>query len=159
LSTAYIQVAPRLRFFQIITRANSLTSALNTNVLIEIHYMGSPFKLIETHTIYIDKYNYADSTFTKFCQYIDPATVTPAGFYSVPFNETSFNHIYWPINPPHFRPTAISTVHGFFGGCTALDAVLNSTFDCLYDMRCLETFTNYFPNLTQVCMSLTLYIF
>jgi len=128
-------------------------------VLIEIYHTGSTFKLIETDTVYIDKYNYADTIFTKTCQFIDPATVTPAGFYSVPFNEISFNRQQWPIKPPDFRPTATSTVHGFFGGCTALDAVLNSTFDCLYDVRCLETFTNYFPNLTQVCMSLTLSIF
>jgi len=121
--------------------------------------MGSPFKLAETDTAYIDKYNYADSIFTKSCQYIDPTTVTPAGFYSVPFDDISLYHQQWPIHPPAFRPTAISTVHGFFGGCTALDAVLNSTFDCLYDIRCLETFTNYFPNLTQVCMSLILSIF
>jgi hypothetical protein len=121
--------------------------------------MDSPFKLTEINTAYIDKYNYADSIFTKICQFIDPATVTPAGFYSVPLNETAFNHEQWPIKPPNFRPTATSTVHGFFGGCTALAAVLNSTFDCLYDMGCLETFTIYFPNLTQVCMSLTFPIF
>jgi hypothetical protein len=136
-----------------------LASALGTNVVIEIDHMGSTSKLIETNTAYIDKYNYAGSIFTKTCQFIDPTIVTPAGFYSVPFDEIAFNRQHWPINPPNFRPTATSTVHGFFGGCTALDAVLNSTFDCLYDMRCLETFTSYFPNLTQVCMSLTFPIF
>ena len=110
-----MQVAPSLRFFQIITRSNSLASALNTNVLIEIYYVDLLFKLIETNTRYIDKYKYSDSTFTRTCQFIDPTTVAPAGFYSVPLNEIAFNHQFWPISPPNFRPIATSIVHGFFG--------------------------------------------
>ncbi|CAF0775120.1 unnamed protein product [Adineta steineri] len=59
------------------------------------------------------------------------------------------------MEPVFFRPIAVSTVDGFFGGCTALDAVLASTFDCLYDIKCLETFTDYFPNVTRMNLNWT----
>ena len=133
-----------------------MASALNTNVLVKINYVNSTFEISEIGTIYIDKYQYTDIAFTKSCDLID--SITPAGFYSEPLNEISCNHDLWPMNPSHFRPNALSTVDGFFGGCTALDAVLASTFACLYNIKCLETFTNYFPNLTQVCILCILFI-
>ena len=156
MSSSYSQVNLPLHFFQVITRANSLASALNTNVLIGISPWNSIPDIVGIATKYIDKYKYFDTKNTRSCDLINE--VTPAGFYSEPLDKISYNHDVWPMNPSRFRPTALSTVDGFFGGCTALDAVLASTFDCLYNIKCLETFTNYFPNLTQVCMPLTLSI-
>ncbi|CAF1649187.1 unnamed protein product, partial [Adineta ricciae] len=38
-------------------------------------------------------------------------------------------------------------VHGFFVGCTPLEALLQSTLHCLYDSECLDLLFDYFPNL------------
>ncbi|CAF1165707.1 unnamed protein product [Adineta ricciae] len=38
-------------------------------------------------------------------------------------------------------------VHGFFVGCTPLEALLQSTLNCLYDLECLDLLFDYFPNL------------
>ena len=130
-----------------------MASGLNTNVLVQIDYRNIILDRVDifgTDTRYTDRYKYADIAFIRSCDLINQ--VTPAGFYSEPLNTISFHHRDWPMTNKFFKPIALSTVDGFFGGCTALDAVLASTFACLYNIKCLETFTNYFPNLTQVCI-------
>jgi hypothetical protein len=84
------------------------------------------------------------------CGLINP--VAPAGFYSsLSVYESANRPVFWPDYPPYFEPNASAMVSGFFGGCTPFDAVLTSTFDCLYNVSCLEVFADYFPALNQVC--------
>ncbi|UJR07206.1 hypothetical protein I4U23_011494 [Adineta vaga] len=48
-------------------------------------------------------------------------------------------------------PTSnVTDVKGFFLTCTPLDALLESTLDCLYEFECLQLLFKYFPNLTQI---------
>jgi len=159
LSSSSIQIIPPLQLFQIITQSDSMASALNTNVLIKITYVISKSLSVDrTTATYIEKYSYSDTKFTRTCDFTDTDTVTPAGFYSEPFDIIARYHDEWPMSPPLFRPIATSTVDGFFGGCTALGAVLASTLDCLYKIPCLETFTNYFPGLSHVCILCILFV-
>jgi hypothetical protein len=39
-----------------------------------------------------------------------------------------------------------------FAACTPLEALLESTLDCLYDIQCLQLLTDYFPDLEPVCI-------
>ncbi|CAF1079605.1 unnamed protein product [Adineta ricciae] len=41
-------------------------------------------------------------------------------------------------------------VNGFFTACTPVEALLQSTLDCLYEIHCLQLLFSYFPKLTQI---------
>ncbi|CAF1633955.1 unnamed protein product [Adineta ricciae] len=41
-------------------------------------------------------------------------------------------------------------VKGFYIGCYPVEAILQSTLDCLYDIDCLQLLTNYFPKLQHI---------
>ena len=41
-------------------------------------------------------------------------------------------------------------VDGFYTGCTPLEAILESTLDCLYSYQCIQLLEEKFPNITQV---------
>ena len=43
-----------------------------------------------------------------------------------------------------------TTMEGYFGGCFPLDALLESTLQCLYDSQCLDRLPDYFPGFNQV---------
>lgn len=45
-----------------------------------------------------------------------------------------------------------TNVNGFFSGCTPLEAILESTLDCLYQRECLQILLDHFPKLNQVCI-------
>ncbi|CAF1042277.1 unnamed protein product [Adineta steineri] len=148
-SKTRIQFLSPLNFLQIITQSNFYISALNTNVAVEITINNGLLQINANPTMYIDKNapNIVASVHDSPC-YFQHYTV-PSGFYSLSEYESVMNHRYWPYYPPTFEPIASSAVDGFFGGCTPLDALLSSTLDCLYNISCLEIFTNYFPGLNQ----------
>jgi hypothetical protein len=148
-----VQVTSLLNFLQIATRSNSLISALNTNALVNF-YLPSVLEVFST--IYSDRNGASDAYEVNTCNFIN--STTPAGFYSLSYNDSSINHQYWPQNPPapyYFEPNASAIVSGFFAGCTPLDALLVSTLDCLYNINCLQLLGDYFPSLSQVCMILS----
>ncbi|CAF4172766.1 unnamed protein product, partial [Adineta steineri] len=140
-------VTPLLQLTQIITQSDAMVSGLNTNVLFRVVHSSSiseKQRISSTCTGDRELYN---PKLVRICDHI--GSVTPAGFYSEPFDKIALYHDQWPMNSS-FRPIAVSTVDGFFGGCTALNATLASTFDCLYNIKCLENLTDYFPNLTKM---------
>ena len=49
-------------------------------------------------------------------------------------------------------PDNATIVQGFFSACIPLEAILESTLDCLYEIECIQLLLNYFPNLNQVCI-------
>lgn len=132
------------------TRSNSLISALNTNALIQVY----PY---DYRQIYVGPtYYFNKSAFSTDALYGSPCNLknstAPAGFYLLWSYGNPTTHFIWPEYPPYFEPTASAMVDGFFGGCTSLDALLASTFDCLYNINCLELFATYFPVLNDVCI-------
>lgn len=54
-------------------------------------------------------------------------------------------------------PINTTLVKGFVTGCTPLEAILESTLDCLYEIECLQLLLNYFPKLNQVRMNTLLF--
>ena len=145
-----VQVTRVLRFFQISTRSNFLMSALQSNMVFLItSYNGRVIYYLSDATYFYDQNvsvtsgNYGSSCRLK-------SSLVPAGFYSLPLDESAVRHGNWPSRPPFFEPVASATIDGFFGGCNALDALLASTFDCLYNITCLTNLVDYFPGLSQV---------
>ncbi|CAF1166632.1 unnamed protein product [Adineta steineri] len=139
-----------LEYFRSTIRGNYLISALNTNLIVTLtsNFIVSPYSFL-----YSTEY-YSESGNTSNCgedNLITAATLNPVINESEPIFER-FNFGYLP------NSTIIS---GFFAGCTPLEALLQSTFDCLYEIKCLELLLDYFPSLNNVRMRLSelLYIF
>ncbi|CAF4167289.1 unnamed protein product, partial [Adineta steineri] len=44
-------------------------------------------------------------------------------------------------------------IEGFFAGCTPLEGLLESTLDCLYDMKCVQLLIDNFPTLNRLNIS------
>ena len=66
---------------------------------------------------------------------------------------TSHNKDTWRIYPPN-----ATIVKGFFAACTPLEAILQSTLDCLYDIPCLLLLTEHFPSIRQTNLNLSDYV-
>ncbi|CAF1056836.1 unnamed protein product [Adineta steineri] len=49
-------------------------------------------------------------------------------------------------------------INGFYLGCTPLDALLQSTLNCLYELDCIQLLVSYFPNLIQMNFNLNISI-
>jgi hypothetical protein len=101
-----------------------MVSALNTNLMLSTYYSSSKYVIYQLQTQYTEDMSIFSSTSeTMMCGTQNPTT--PAGFFSRPAIPQVFNYAGWS------KPPANSTlVNGFFGGCTSLEALLPSKFDC-----------------------------
>ncbi len=70
----------------------------------------------------------------------------PAGFYSLADEGNFYSHA--DMIPQMYN--ASDFVPGFVGSCTPLEAVLQATFVCLYDIECIKKLVDYFPRLVHV---------
>lgn len=135
-----------LNYLRITSDTNYFVSALNTNLLIIILPQGStrtsvPVSKKVSFSATRESENRADLNIQ--CGIANP-TVT-AGFF------TNFYSISASARLMLYEPEQYSSVvDGFFGGCTAFEALLHSTLDCLYHTDCLKLLFKYFPNLNQV---------
>ncbi|CAF1442578.1 unnamed protein product [Adineta ricciae] len=146
------EVTTPLEYLQIITQSNRMITALNTNIHVQIDYDDSDESVysLEPQTTYYfdDNVITIASLFNSGCSIKN--SIAPADFYPIMSDyQRVRNHIIWPKNPPYWEPVATSIVDGFFGGCNPLDALLASTFNCLYNVSCLKNFIDYFPGLNQ----------
>ncbi|CAF0940350.1 unnamed protein product [Adineta steineri] len=148
-ASAPVEDTTTLRLLQITTQQNSIISAIQTNIFVKVNT-----EIEKSISFYTDYTYYWDNNATYFGQlstsncYLK-SPITPAGFYLYTPFDSATKHQYWPINRPSFEPIPSATVDGFFGGCNVIDAILASTFDCLYNVTCLCNFVDYFPNLNQ----------
>jgi len=136
-----------LNYLRTTVLANYLVSALNTNLLIDISGGPNQYTALGWQVTYTyDTVDRPGTTVYMTCSNQNP--ILPVSFYSLPQDNLDFVHAYG------FMPLPNATiVSGFFGGCTPLESLLQSTLDCLYDINCLQLLLNYFPSLEQVCMT------
>ena len=134
-----------LNYLRISIRANYLISALSTNLLVAFsHDFENSFMFFEL--MYNSFSSNGDIYLSAYSGCAGSNPTSPAIFSSS--NQTSYT-----INFIWTKPERDSTfVSGFFEGCTALEALLRSSLDCLYDTQCLELMVDYFPDLHQVCI-------
>ena len=126
-----------MNYWRTTIQRNFLVSALGTNWEIYQWYTTSPPTLAGSEAIYFIE----SLLLSKKCG-VD-SFVVPA-FLPSPSNDSEYVGQRW-----SFMNNYVS-VHGFFAACTPLDALLQSTMDCLYESECMQWLLNYFPNLNQV---------
>lgn len=134
-----------LKLIQLSTYNSRISTALNTNYVFGVSITGTdssyPSWLI-TDTSWYRIIN--NKTIKCYCG--EQTCSFPAGFYSLADIGNFDNHV--DLKP--YAYNASDFVPGFVGSCTPLEAVLQTTFDCLYEMKCITKLSIYFPHLIQV---------
>jgi hypothetical protein len=122
-----MQMLSNLRFIQIATQSNGLVSALNTDTEIAV------VQFFFRQTLFVARrqigFSYCDSKNIFYS----------AGFYSRTMD-------IFDGNPSHL----LAILNRLYGACKPLDALLETTLDCLREDRCLTTVMSYFPALNHV---------
>ena len=132
-----------VNYLRTTTRTNYLVSALNTNLVINAFNTG------DVSSVSINKVIYINVSFEDQITCGDGNPLSPSIFDSLVNVTGYFQRWRW------YKPEPNSTfISGFFAGCTPLEALLPSTLDCLYDIKCLQLLMDYFPDLNQVCIIL-----
>lgn len=141
-----------INYFRIVIQSNNIITALNTNVIFAVSpYNGNIVSLLFFANYYLmhdglfEVFNCGTRYFTR------PATLT---FYSPQWYILARISYF----PSSFFPNS-TNVNGFFTGCSPLEALLNSTLDCLYEIDCLQLLRNFFPTIQQVLFHNVLYTF
>ncbi|CAF1176295.1 unnamed protein product [Adineta steineri] len=138
-----------LNYLRIITRANYLISALNTNAVMGFFVFSSEYRIMGSTTFYSPYSSDTDKPDSHVaCSNTNP--ITPAGFFEYSTVWIYEIHQWWYLPSP-----GTIMVDGFFGGCTPLESILQSTLDCLYDVTCIQLLLNYFPALNQIQLNWT----
>ena len=146
-SSASTRILSFINYFRFITRANNFISSLNTNGLISLMFEASRTFLTGKFEMYQPNIYYDANEEGSSCVNENPTS--PTAFFTPIFNTTSYNGETW-----HYHPPNSTLINGFFAGCSPLEALLKSTFDCLYDTNCLQLLTQYFPRINQVCFNI-----
>ncbi len=139
-----------LKLIQLSTHSNRIYSALNTNYLLGIYLFGSGNSYFWGNSPTL--WYWIVNNQTTRCRCDENTCSFPAGFYSFGDIDDVDIHVY--IRPQNY--TASDLVPGFVGSCTPLEAVLQATFVCLYDIECIKKLVHYFPQLTQVNIEINL---
>ncbi|CAF1635160.1 unnamed protein product, partial [Adineta ricciae] len=134
-----------LSYIKITTRANYLISALNTNAVIGAVANGENYVINIFQTFARnDSADASDMDTITTCG--SQNLIESAGFYTLPSITPDVPKYYFRL--PDYDP--LVTINGFFSGCTPFESLLPSTFDCLYDVKCLQLLSDYFPILHQM---------
>jgi hypothetical protein len=139
-----------LKLVQLSIRTNRISTELNTNHIIGVNIFinGTIFAWYFAHT----SWYWTVNNKTTYC-HCDRSTCSfPAGFYS--FSDISDFNNHTVMVPQNNNASYM--VPGFVGSCTPLEAVLQATFVCLYDVGCITNLSHYFPRLAEVRIELRL---
>lgn len=151
-TAAALQVRSMVNFLQAIARSNTLISALNTNALVTLSNNLNTYRLkVQSNTFQNFLNGTAEDSYGTSCAY--QTAIFPAAFFSIS-NPQDIN--YYRSFTADITLDVLNTsviVNGFFVACTALDALLSSTLDCLYQAQCLNTLAEFYPKLKQVCLA------
>ncbi|CAF1425963.1 unnamed protein product, partial [Adineta steineri] len=133
--SASFQLITFLDYLRHTIQTNYLVSALNTNLIIKtVRSMDGSIHAAADQV----SYSVDPDTNPKLC-----------GIEKIVVAATLSQVIYELIEVDRRRklnPMPNSTiVNGFFIGCTPLEALLESTLDCLYQTECLQLLVDYFP--------------
>jgi len=153
-SSASTQIISFLNYFRATIRANFVVSALNTNFLIEVRDSNGILLILHSGEIqYINVTVNGSTTIEHIgCRISNPTTTV--GFLNISNDSYYIRHLKW------YQSGQDSTlVTGFFTGCTPLEAILQSSLDCLYIIECLQLLMDKFPAIKKVYIDNTLVSF
>ncbi|UJR18428.1 hypothetical protein I4U23_005333 [Adineta vaga] len=143
-NNASSQITLFLNYLRTTIQANVLISALNTNLLFMLDkYIVGDTKFHSNEISYTEKkFDGSTTEVILGCSNSNPTSLV--GFLSI-FNDSQYK-----IRQKWTKPSSNeSLVNGFYTACTPLEAILQSTLDCLYDMKCLELLSIKFPNINR----------
>ncbi|CAF4220742.1 unnamed protein product [Adineta steineri] len=132
-----------LNYLRTTVRENYLVSALNTNFIIDI---STDFNTWFDTKVFSVRCNFTsgDISSANRDNSASAATLNPL------LNDSMTSE-----RLRVFESMPNSTiVSGFFAACTPLEALLQSTLDCLYEIKCVQLLSDYFPALNHVCVTL-----
>ncbi|CAF0893804.1 unnamed protein product [Adineta steineri] len=139
-SNLYVQIVSTLQFLQILTRSNQFVSASSPD------YWGYVRQNYDGYYI---------SDWTKdLCKFSGSSNIDsyifPANFSSINLTDSDYQYVFDSYYDNHGHVYNLTRVSGFWEACYQLDAIYNSTLDCLYDADCLVLFSDYFPSLNNM---------
>ena len=124
-------------------RWNGFASGLNTNFGISVNG-----KVDEKPSLNIMQSSISDASGGGRTCTVDMCS-TSASFYELNFTTDSWQNWFFLNNYSHFYTSDYA--RGFSASTTVLEALRQSSLDCLYEWTCLHLLEKYFPLLTQVC--------
>ncbi|CAF4078323.1 unnamed protein product [Adineta steineri] len=143
-NSASFRIISFLNYYRTNTQADYHISALNTNLLIiaSVFADSSDVKLWRSPIT-----RYFGESPGGTCEKDNPMVTTtfvlyPREWFTIEMRQQL---IQW---------HGFTYMQGFFAGCTPLEGLLESTLDCLYDIKCVELLIDYFPTLNQLNISL-----
>lgn len=160
-----------LSYLRITTHANRVVSALNTNFLIRVDYPDDHdgIRVNSLQVSYTSVSPDNSSSDILSCGVDNPTSI--AGFLRIKRDAShldlsdldssdfgDFGFFDSDLLEQWFESTyEMEAIIGFFAGCSPVEALLQSTMDCLYDIGCLQLLSDHFPNLKSVCSELISY--
>ncbi|CAF3664549.1 unnamed protein product [Adineta steineri] len=136
-NSAATRIITFLNYLRNISNAHYFISSLNTNFIIEPDSRPNTLSSFMANKVMYK--NRSDETCADLIRTIN-ATLSPLPYQ---LNEHDRRYRMEPMSNS-------SNVTGFFAACTPLQAVLESTLDCLYEVECLYLLLKYFPNLKTI---------
>lgn len=133
-----------LKHIGLSTRSSRISTALNTNYIAALYSIGVS-KVVSWffgYTAWLRVVNEEKIV----CRCEQTTCSFPAGFYS--FADLDNFTVYSQINPDLYDVRDF--VPGFVASCTPLEAILQATFVCLYETKCIETLIPHFPRLNEL---------
>ncbi|CAF1091478.1 unnamed protein product [Adineta steineri] len=137
-NSASSQMITYLDYLKNTIQTNYLISALNTNLIIKTKRWG---EFIATAT---------DPVWRVFDSYTSKACNKEIVLANATFSQVIYELIDAQSRRSLNQRPNSTTVNGFFIGCTPLEALLESTLDCLYQTECLQLLIDYFPIRQQI---------
>ncbi|CAF1446389.1 unnamed protein product [Adineta ricciae] len=131
-----------LNYWKTISQEHYLVSALGTNWIVQIVDIFAPEFVIGGMNVQ----TYTKAGKSRPCSKVNsliPATIAPPSKVPIRFERRSEME----------RMPNSEFIKGFFAGCTPLEALLESTLDCIYDHKCIQLLLHAFPKLNQLNIS------
>ncbi|CAF0991108.1 unnamed protein product [Adineta steineri] len=113
-----------LNYLRNTSNTHYFVSALNTNFIIETSSASNGFSIFFAHEVLMSD----DDPYGPNCE--DTVLKINATFSSQSYESIDYNNRYVMSPVPNS-----STVTGFFAACTPVEAILESTLDCLYEIN------------------------
>ena len=140
-----------LNYLRVNMRSNYLISALNTNFIIGTLNNGGKYQIHARQISHGDTnalFNFTE----RGCGEENPHDKSL--FFTTIDILDIMSHLLWAsVKHPLVSIEDGFYSSGFYAACTPLEAILRSTLDCLYQMKCLQVLNKYFPKLSEVYLT------
>ncbi|CAF1043789.1 unnamed protein product [Adineta ricciae] len=129
-----------LQLLQLIRSATSIDVLQNAAQTARLSRSRVIYDGLITTTLYSTHFSDRNGTICG-CDLESTCSSSFSGFFNLSAYETV------PVGDYTFSQSLITKVPGFVVGCYALESLLKSSLECLYDLQCLNIILNFFPHI------------